>query len=70
MVSSNQCDKLYSKIIVGKCHHEDGRNYSRRCEVYFHHDGKFCPCWGMELKASLTKRKQKEKSRPQEWIDQ
>jgi len=55
--------RLYSKIIVGKSYYQDGRKYSRRCEVYVYHDWKFCPCCWMALRVSLTKRKQKEKSR-------
>jgi len=71
MACRNLCERVYSKIIVGKSYHEGGRKYSRRYEVYFYHDGKFCPCCGMALRISLTNRKQKEKSRlPQEWNDQ
>src|SRR6266567_1969130 len=47
MTCRNLCERLYSKYIVGKSHYEGGKKYCRRCEVYFYHDSKFCPCCGM-----------------------
>jgi rRNA maturation endonuclease Nob1 len=26
------------------------KNYCRRCEIYFYHNGVFCPCCGMQLR--------------------
>jgi rRNA maturation endonuclease Nob1 len=63
MVCRNLCERLYSKIIVGRSQYEAGKKYCRRCEVYFSHDGRFCPCCGMTLRSSPTNRKQKEKLR-------
>jgi hypothetical protein len=63
MVCRNLCDRLYSKIIFGKSHYEGGRKYCRRCEIYLVHDGMFCPCCGMALRATPTARKDKEKLR-------
>jgi hypothetical protein len=61
MVFRNLCERLYSKIIVGRSHYEGGKKYCRRCEVYFYCGGKFCPCCGMALRSSPTNRKDKEK---------
>jgi hypothetical protein len=32
MVCRNQCERLYSKIIVGKSPYGDGKRYCRRCD--------------------------------------
>jgi hypothetical protein len=32
------------KILLVKPHYGNGNKYCRRCEVYFFHDGIFCPC--------------------------
>jgi hypothetical protein len=62
MVCRNLCERWwYCKIIFGESHYGAGKKYCRRCEVYFYHDGNFCPCCGMALRASPTNRKQKEK---------
>jgi len=61
MVCRNLCERLYSKIIVGKSHYEGGKKYCRRCEIYFSYDGVFCPCCGMALRMSPTSKKDKEK---------
>jgi uncharacterized Zn finger protein (UPF0148 family) len=63
MVCRNLCERLYSKIIVGKSHYEGGRKYCRRCEVYYYHDGVFCPCCGMALRMSPTNKRDKERLR-------
>src|SRR5262249_46405849 len=34
MVCRNLCERLYSKIIVGKSPYEGGKRYCRRCDVY------------------------------------
>jgi len=47
MTCRNLCERLYSKIIVGKSKYQGGKKFCRRCEVYFLHDGLFCPCCGM-----------------------
>jgi uncharacterized Zn finger protein (UPF0148 family) len=54
---------LYSKIIFGKSHYENGKKYCRRCEVYYYHDGVFCPCCGIALRTSPTNRREKERLR-------
>jgi hypothetical protein len=35
----------------------------RRCEVYYCHDGVFCPCCGMALRMSPTSNRDKERLR-------
>ena len=61
MVCRNLCERLQSKIIFGKSHYEGGKKYCRRCEVYFYHDGKFCPCCGVALRMSPTNKRDKER---------
>ena len=52
MVCRNLCERLYSKIIVGKSPYQDGKKYCRRCEVYFYQIDRFCRCCGMTLRTS------------------
>ncbi|MDQ6862646.1 MAG: hypothetical protein M3044_02360 [Thermoproteota archaeon] len=54
---------MYSKIIFGKSHYEGGKKYCRRCEVYYCHNGGFCPCCGMALRVSPTNKRDKERLR-------
>jgi hypothetical protein len=63
MVCRNLCERLYSKIIFGKSHYEGGKKRCRRCEVYYCHDGMFCPCCGMALRMSPTNKRDKERRR-------
>src|SRR6266700_5099496 len=63
MVCRNLCERLYSKIIVGTSKYEGGKKYCRRCEIYFLHDGSFCPCCGMKLRLSPTGKKDRERLR-------
>jgi len=63
MVCRNLCERLYSKIIVGTSKYERGKKYCRRCEIYFLHDGSFCPCCGMKLRLSSTGKKDRERLR-------
>ena len=63
VVCRNLCDKLNSKIIFGKRHYEGGKKFCRRCEVYYYHDGVFCPCCGMALRISPTSNRDKERLR-------
>ncbi len=63
MVCRNICERLYSKIIVGRSSYALGRKYCRRCEVYFCHDGVSCPCCGMALRMSPASKKDKERLR-------
>jgi hypothetical protein len=63
MVCRNLCERLYSKIIFGKSHYEGGKKYFRRCEVYYCHDGMYCPCCGMALRMSPTNKRDKERLR-------
>jgi hypothetical protein len=44
MVCRNICERLCSKIIVGRRPYQDGKKYCRRCEVYFYQVDKFCQC--------------------------
>src|SRR3989442_14139270 len=55
--------RLYSKIIFGKSHYQGCKKYYRRCEVYYCHDGVFCPCCGMALRMSPTSKRDKERLR-------
>jgi hypothetical protein len=52
MTCRNLCERLYSKIIVGKRHYESGKRYCTRCEVYFYRDNKFCLSCVMALRLS------------------
>jgi hypothetical protein len=63
MACGNICERLYSKIIFGKSHYEGGKKYSRRCEVYYCHNGMYCPCYGMALRMSPTNKRDKERLR-------
>ena len=63
MTCRNLCERLYSKIIVGKNKYEGGKKYCRCCEVYFLHDGSFCPCCGMRLRFSPVNKKDKNRLR-------
>jgi hypothetical protein len=63
MVCRNLCERLYSKNTVGKARYGNGNKYCRRCEVYFLHDGIFCPGYGMALGSSPTSKKDKERLR-------
>jgi len=49
--------------IIFENRYEGGRKYSRRCEIYFSHDGVFCPCCGMALRMSRTSKRGKERPR-------
>jgi len=68
MVCRNLCERLDSKIIVGKSIYEEGKKYCRRCEVYFLHDGSFCPCCGMRLRISPINKKGRNRKRDVEHI--
>ena len=61
MACRNLYERLYSKIIVGKSHYGDGKEYCRRCEIYLFLDGVFCPCCGMALRTSPTNTRDKER---------
>jgi uncharacterized Zn finger protein (UPF0148 family) len=59
----NLCETFDSSFTVGESHYGNGNKYCRRCEVYFFHDGTFCPCCGMALRMSPTSKRDKEKLR-------
>jgi len=59
----NLCERFDSRFTVGKAHYGNGNKYCRRCEVYFFHDGIFCPCCGMALRISPTSKRDKERLR-------
>ena len=61
MVCRNICERLYSKIIVGKSPYQAGKRYCRRCEVYFYQVERFCQCCGMTLRSSPINKTQKNK---------
>jgi hypothetical protein len=63
MACRNLFERLYSKIIFGKSHYEGGKKYCRRCEVYYFHDGMFCPCFGMALRTSPSSKRDMERLR-------
>jgi hypothetical protein len=63
MVCGNLCERLYSKIIVGTSKNGGAKKYCGRCEIYFLHDGLFCPCCGMKLELSATGKKDRERLR-------
>jgi hypothetical protein len=58
MTCRNLCERLYSKTVVGKSNYHGGKKYCRRCEVYFLHDGFFCPCCGMRLRVSPVNKRE------------
>jgi hypothetical protein len=62
MVCRNLCERFDSSP-VGKAHYGNRNKYCRRCEVYFFHDGVFCPCCGMALRMSPTSKRDKERLR-------
>ncbi len=51
------------KNLFGKSRYEGGKKYCRRCEVYYYHEGIFCACCGMALRASPTSKRDKERLR-------
>jgi hypothetical protein len=57
MACRNLCERVDSKIIVGKSKYEEGKKYCRRCEVYLLHNGSFCPCCGIRLRVSPANKK-------------
>jgi len=57
MVCRNLCERLYSKITVGKSPYEGGKKYCRRCDVYFNQMERFCRCCGMTLRTSPAGKK-------------
>ncbi|MGB6673010.1 MAG: hypothetical protein WBE34_11295 [Candidatus Nitrosopolaris sp.] len=63
MACRNLCERFNSRFTVGGSHYGNGNKYCRRCEVYFLHDGIFCPCCGMALRMSPTNKRDKEKLR-------
>jgi hypothetical protein len=63
MVCRNLSERLYSKIIFSNSHYEGGKKYSRGCEVYYCHDGVFCPCCGMALRVSPNNKRDGERLR-------
>ena len=62
MACRNLCERFDSSP-VGKAHYANGNKYCRRCEVYFFHNGIFCPCCGKALRMSPTSKREKEKLR-------
>ena len=51
------------KLFLSKWHYEGGKKYCRRGEVYYCHDGMFCPCCGMALRTSPTSKRDNERLR-------
>ncbi len=43
--------------------YQGGKKYCRRCEVYFLHDGLFCPCCGMRLRLSPVNKRDRNRLR-------
>jgi rRNA maturation endonuclease Nob1 len=61
MVYRNICEMIQSeKVVFGISNYFDGKKYCRRCEVYIHQDGLFCPCCGMQLRLTPSSRRCKE----------
>jgi len=57
MVCRNLCEKVDSRFTVGGSPYGNGKRDRRRGEVFFYHNGIFCPCCGMALRASPTNKK-------------
>jgi hypothetical protein len=47
------------KIEVGEDTYFAGKKYCR-CEIFPYHNGSFCPCCGMQLRLSPTRKRDKE----------
>lgn len=56
-------ERIYSKIQVGENIYFSGKKYCRRCEIYFYHNGVFCPCCGMQLRLTPSNKEGKERIR-------
>jgi hypothetical protein len=69
MVCRNICDKISSKIVVGQPHYSLGKKYCRRCERYMLHEGKFCACFGMQLRTTPVVTKYKTKQGQEQKVD-
>ena len=70
MTCRNLCERFYSKIIVGKSKYQGGKKYCRRCEVYFLHDGLFCPLCGMRLRLSPVNKRDRNRLREIHGLEQ
>ena len=49
------------KIVVGESHYSVGKKFCRRYECYFITKKIFCQCCGMQLRATPTEKKLKER---------
>lgn len=57
MVCRNLCERINSKIQVGRSNYLVGKKYCRRCEIYLYNDGTFCPCCGIQLRTTPHNKK-------------
>jgi rRNA maturation endonuclease Nob1 len=69
MVCRNICETVLEDRSK-PMHNLDGKKYCRTCEIYFYHEGQFCPCCGMQLRTTPidTKDKAKIKKRLQKQV--
>src|SRR5919204_6793269 len=58
LVCKNICERLDSKMQVGKSNYLVGKKYCRKCEVYLYHDGVFCPCCKSQLRTTPHNKKE------------
>ena len=66
MACHNVCERISSRIIEGQPHYSLGKKYCRRCERYMFHQGKFCACCGMQLRATAVRTQYKVTMKPTE----
>ena len=62
LVGTNICEGIrFKRTSFGAGgNYFDGKKYCRRYEVYVHYEGLFCPCYGMQLRLTLSSRECKE----------
>lgn len=57
------CERLDSKINAREGNYFVGKKYCRRCEIFLHHSGTFCPCCGMQLRTTPTNKEDRKRLR-------
>ena len=73
MTCRNLCERLYSKIIVGKSKYQEGRNIVddvRFISCMILYDGLFCPCCGMRLRLSPVNKRDRNRLREIHGLEQ
>jgi hypothetical protein len=63
LVCRNICERLDDKISASEGNYFVGKKYCRRCEIFLHYNGTFCPCCGMQLRTTPTNKEDRKKLR-------